>query len=204
MTGQDCSFSPNCRLLTWKSCRIRSAAGPSPRIRTPNRASFRAEHSHWDWDYKSGFLAEPGVRCLGVECAGRMQGMMLIRDNTVDPTKDPARAAAIAPAAPGADPASSEAARIRRFTSTQNILSMIFLGVFATTVTVPAYLMLGYWILLQVLGGIPALAGLEGGGVAYWAHIGGFGAGLLLIRFFAKPENLSRRPTPPQLFRSWA
>ena len=82
--------------------------------------------------------------------------------------------------------------------------TLIFLGVFATTVTVPAYLMLGYWILLQVLGGIPALAGLEGGGVAYWAHIGGFGAGLLLIRFFAKPENLSRRPTPPQLFRSWA
>ena len=33
--------------------------------------------------------------------------------------------------------------------------------------------MLGYWFLLQVLGGLPAL-GTQGGGVAFWAHIGGF------------------------------
>jgi len=46
----------------------------------PLRARIRAEHSHWDWDYKSGFLVEPGARCLGVECAGRMQGMMLVRE----------------------------------------------------------------------------------------------------------------------------
>ena len=81
--------------------------------------------------------------------------------------------------------------------------TLIFLGFFATTVTLPAYLMLGYWIFLQVLGGIPALAGLNGGGVAFWAHIGGFLAGLGLIRVFAKHENLLRRPTPPQSYRPW-
>ncbi|PYO81436.1 MAG: rhomboid family intramembrane serine protease, partial [Gemmatimonadetes bacterium] len=64
--------------------------------------------------------------------------------------------------------------------------TLVFLGLFATTVTVPAYLMLGYWILLQVLGGLPQIAGLQSGGVAFFAHIGGFAAGLLLIRAFAR------------------
>ena len=43
---------------------------------------------------------------------------------------------------------------------------------------VPAVLMLGYWFVIQVLGGIPALAS-EAGGVAFWAHVGGFLAGVL-------------------------
>lgn len=46
----------------------------------PHRARLRAEHSHWDWEAKATFLVEPGVRCLGVECGGRMQGMMLVRE----------------------------------------------------------------------------------------------------------------------------
>ena len=75
--------------------------------------------------------------------------------------------------------------------------TLIFLGFFVTTVTLPAYLMLGYWILLQLLGGLPQLAGLESGGVAFFAHIGGFVAGLLLIRLFAQEEYLLRRPTLP-------
>ena len=42
--------------------------------------------------------------------------------------------------------------------------------------------MLGYWILLQVLGGLPSLAGMDRGGVAFFAHIGGFVAGLVLVK----------------------
>ena len=79
--------------------------------------------------------------------------------------------------------------------------TLVFLGLFATTVTVPAYLMLGYWILLQVLGGLPQIAGLQSGGVAFFAHIGGFAAGLLLIRAFAREEYLLRRPTLPVYYR---
>jgi len=41
------------------------------------------------------------------------------------------------------------------------------------------------------------MAGLESGGVAFFAHIGGFAAGLLLIRAFAREEYLLRRPTLP-------
>lgn len=46
----------------------------------PLRAATRAEHAHWDWEYKAGLLGLPGARCMGVEQAGRMQGMALIRE----------------------------------------------------------------------------------------------------------------------------
>lgn len=60
------------------------------------------------------------------------------------------------------------------------IVTIIFLGFFFTTVALPAIAMLGYWFFLQVAGGLPALHG-AGGGVAFWAHIGGFLAGLILV-----------------------
>ena len=56
----------------------------------------------------------------------------------------------------------------------------IFLGFFFTTVEIPAIGMLGYWFFIQIAGGLPALQG-AGAGVAFWAHVGGFVAGLLLV-----------------------
>lgn len=50
---------------------------------------------------------------------------------------------------------------------------------------VPAIVVLGLWIVLQIVSGIGALGEAAAGGVAYSAHIGGFIAGLLLIRMFA-------------------
>jgi membrane associated rhomboid family serine protease len=55
---------------------------------------------------------------------------------------------------------------------------------------VPAFLMLGYWLLIQVLGGIPALAS-DAGGVAFWAHVGGFVAGIVLVPVFTKRERVA-------------
>ena len=69
---------------------------------------------------------------------------------------------------------------------------LIFLGIFVTTVQVPAVWMLGYWFFLQIVGGIPALAS-ESGGVAFWAHAGGFIAGAILIFLFKDPELLAQR-----------
>ncbi|MEZ4588963.1 MAG: rhomboid family intramembrane serine protease [Gemmatimonadales bacterium] len=69
---------------------------------------------------------------------------------------------------------------------------LVFLGIFITRITVPAVFMLGYWFLLQLLGGIPALAS-EGGGVAFWAHAGGFVAGMVLIFLFRDPRLIARR-----------
>jgi membrane associated rhomboid family serine protease len=58
---------------------------------------------------------------------------------------------------------------------------LVVLVVFITRIAVPAYLMLGYWFLLQLLGGSAASGE---GGVAFWAHVGGFLAGAVLIFFF--------------------
>jgi membrane associated rhomboid family serine protease len=65
--------------------------------------------------------------------------------------------------------------------------------VFITTVAVPAFFMLGYWFLLQVLGGFSSI-GASGGGTAFWAHVGGFVAGAALIRFFEVPALVNRHP----------
>ena len=78
--------------------------------------------------------------------------------------------------------------------------TLLFLGVFVTTVALPAYVMLGYWIVLQLLGGVASLSGIEGGGTAFFAHIGGFVVGLVLIRFFASEDALRRRPEPPSQY----
>ncbi len=59
------------------------------------------------------------------------------------------------------------------------VLVLIPLGFFITTIRVPALLVLGFWIVLQFVQSAMTPAG--GGGVAYWAHIGGFLAGLALI-----------------------
>lgn len=69
---------------------------------------------------------------------------------------------------------------------------LIFLGFFVTTIAVPAVFMLGYWFLLQVIGGFGSVGAK--GGVAFWAHVGGFAAGTLLVILFRKPELLHRHP----------
>lgn len=52
-------------------------------------------------------------------------------------------------------------------------------------VAVPAFIVLGIWIVFQVISGMGMLGGIqEGGGVAYAAHVGGFAAGLLLVKLF--------------------
>jgi membrane associated rhomboid family serine protease len=66
---------------------------------------------------------------------------------------------------------------------------LVFLGFFITRIAVPAFLMLGYWFLIQLLGGLPSLGAEEGGGVAFWAHAGGFLAGAALILVF-KDDSL--------------
>jgi membrane associated rhomboid family serine protease len=68
---------------------------------------------------------------------------------------------------------------------------LVVLGFFITRIAVPAFLMLGYWFLLQLLGGLPSL-GDETGGVAFWAHAGGFVTGALLIQLFKDPELVAR------------
>ena len=69
------------------------------------------------------------------------------------------------------------------------VFTMVPLGFFITSLALPAWVMLGYWMLLQLLGGFGP--GGEGG-VAFWAHIGGFVAGVVLIKAFARPDYIKR------------
>jgi membrane associated rhomboid family serine protease len=76
------------------------------------------------------------------------------------------------------------------------ILSLIFIIFFVTIIEVPAVVILGFWFLEQVLFGAAGLANPAGGGggVAYFAHVGGFAFGLALIRLFA----VRRKSEPPR------
>ncbi len=56
--------------------------------------------------------------------------------------------------------------------------------------SVPAFLALGLWIVFQVINGMGTLGGEKAGGIAYAAHIGGFVAGFLLVKLFARREAL--------------
>jgi membrane associated rhomboid family serine protease len=75
--------------------------------------------------------------------------------------------------------------------------TLIILPIYITTVALPAWVMLGYWALLQLLSGLGSLSEIEKGGVAFFAHVGGFLAGLILVRLFASDEVLRSRPTQP-------
>ncbi|MGB7931164.1 MAG: rhomboid family intramembrane serine protease [Gammaproteobacteria bacterium] len=71
-----------------------------------------------------------------------------------------------------------------------HVHTLVFLGFFITTVAIPAVYMLGYWFLIQFLSSLPAL-GSTTGGVAFWAHVGGFLCGLIPVPLFQQPEYLA-------------
>jgi membrane associated rhomboid family serine protease len=64
------------------------------------------------------------------------------------------------------------------------VQTLIFLGYFARMAQLPALLVLGFWFVLQLFNGLLAFGMMQMGGVAWFAHIGGFVAGLLLVRLF--------------------
>ncbi|MDF1576982.1 MAG: rhomboid family intramembrane serine protease [Desulfobulbales bacterium] len=68
------------------------------------------------------------------------------------------------------------------------ILAVVPIFFFFYMIELPAFVFLGLWILLQIMQGyttyMTAAEGSGAGGIAWWAHIGGFAAGLLLINLF--------------------
>jgi membrane associated rhomboid family serine protease len=73
---------------------------------------------------------------------------------------------------------------------------MLFIfGIFFRVIPLPAWAVLLWWFALQVLAGLPQLAGVGdlSGGVAVWAHVGGFVAGVLLVRAFIRPALVAER-----------
>jgi len=73
------------------------------------------------------------------------------------------------------------------------VITLLPLGLFTQLVQIPAVFFLGLWFVQQFLAGALSLGArsAQTGGVAWWAHIGGFAAGLALVWLLARPE---RRP----------
>jgi len=71
------------------------------------------------------------------------------------------------------------------------VLTLVPLIIFWFTVEIPAFVMLGYWFLIQFFSGIASVGARSGGGVAYWAHIGGFLIGVVLVRIW--PQRSRRQ-----------
>jgi membrane associated rhomboid family serine protease len=73
------------------------------------------------------------------------------------------------------------------------VLVFIFLGFFIRLMYIPAGIVLGFYLLIQLFQGVLTW-GQEGGGVAWFAHIGGFFAGLILVGLFKKRSVLFFNP----------
>jgi membrane associated rhomboid family serine protease len=73
------------------------------------------------------------------------------------------------------------------------VVTLIPLGIFIQLVSIPAVFLLGFWFLQQFVLGTTSLGlpDTQSGGVAWWAHIGGFAAGFVLVWLFQKRD---RRP----------
>jgi membrane associated rhomboid family serine protease len=71
------------------------------------------------------------------------------------------------------------------------IVTLVFIVFFVTTLDIPSALLLLFWFGMQFLNGLGSLAQTDytGGGVAWFAHVGGFVAGMLLIRAFPQKRR---------------
>ncbi len=73
---------------------------------------------------------------------------------------------------------------------------LFFFIIIIRVIPIPAWAVLLWWFATQLLTGLPELSQMRpdvSSGVAVWAHIGGFLAGVVLVRFFAAPELVAAR-----------
>jgi membrane associated rhomboid family serine protease len=84
------------------------------------------------------------------------------------------------------------------------VRTIIFIGVFFTLATLSAFIVIGFWFVLQAIDAFLSVAPINGapvasGGVAYFAHVGGFVAGLviaLIVSPFTKPSSSATQSYP--------
>ncbi|HCX68885.1 rhomboid family intramembrane serine protease [Parvibaculum sp.] len=78
------------------------------------------------------------------------------------------------------------------------VLLLPFPIILLRTFYVPAIVVLGLWFLIQVVSGLMSPA--EEAGVAFWAHVGGFVAGMVLVPFFKRRDVPLFHPAQPRVF----
>ena len=70
------------------------------------------------------------------------------------------------------------------------VYTMVPLGFFLQSIPLPAWVMLIYWSVLQLVGGFSSVMSEQSGGVAFWAHLGGFVAGVVLVKLFERRDRV--------------
>ena len=80
---------------------------------------------------------------------------------------------------------------------------LVFLGFFVTVLMVPAVIVIGIWFATQFLNGLASLgvATQQTAGIAFWAHVGGFGSGLVLVWLFRDRAAVERQRLARQGYR---
>jgi membrane associated rhomboid family serine protease len=71
------------------------------------------------------------------------------------------------------------------------VYTLVPVGFLLHSVALPAWVMLIYWALLQFAGGITSIVAEQQGGVAFWAHLGGFVAGVVLVKLFERRDRFT-------------
>jgi membrane associated rhomboid family serine protease len=71
------------------------------------------------------------------------------------------------------------------------VFTIVPLGFYVTNIALPAWVMLFYWAFLQFVGGVGSVLSAQTGGVAFWAHLGGFIAGVVLVKIFERRDRVT-------------
>jgi membrane associated rhomboid family serine protease len=85
------------------------------------------------------------------------------------------------------------------------VVTLILVFIYPWVVEISAFIFLGFWFVMQLYSGFQSLSmpgGASVGGVAWWAHVGGFVFGMLSVHFFARrprAETVFNRQWPPDL-----
>ena len=87
------------------------------------------------------------------------------------------------------------------------VFTLVPLGFFITSLALPAWVMLIYWAFLQFAGGLTSVVAEGQGGVAFWAHLGGFIAGVVLVKIFERRDrvaaHMSQHWAPRRVASRW-
>src|SRR4051794_29434463 len=83
------------------------------------------------------------------------------------------------------------------------VRALVFFGYFGQVILVPAWVMIGLWIVLQLFSGVASLGAADVGGVAFWAHVGGFVSGAVLVWLFRDRDSVARQNAVRAANQSW-
>ncbi len=79
---------------------------------------------------------------------------------------------------------------------TVRVYALVPIGIFITSIALPAWSMLLYWAGIQLLDGFASIGDSTGAGVAFWAHVGGFTLGMILAKPFVQADRIAARDAP--------